>query len=125
MKKILLILALLLSLGSLSYGGVSDTLTSIEKELQVLESKEKERFKVEEKNAINSANRYKNYAKMISTSTDRVNNLKESESTALFPKENKVISKKYSNLVKLLEKEAMIEKKKVDEFNQLKKIMNY
>lgn len=125
MKKLLLFLTLSLAIGNLSFAAADDVLTSVQKELYALEQKEIARFKVEERNAAASTQNYINYMNMIDTANNKISELELTEPTSIYAKENKAIAAKYKNIVKELEKKAQEEKRKVDEFNQLKQIMNY
>ncbi len=125
MKKISIVLVMVFSLSSLSYSNASAKLSAIQKELELLEQKEINKFKAEEKNAEQSKMRYDNYLMMMSESNKKIELMNSSLSTSLFPKETKKLIEKYESFAKLIKREASVEKKKIDEFNQLKNILGY
>ncbi len=125
MKKISIVLVMVFSLSSLSYSNALAKLSAIQKELELLEQKEINKFKAEEKNAEQSKMRYDNYLMMMSESNKKIELMNSSLSTSLFPKETKKLIEKYESFAKLIKREASVEKKKIDEFNQLKNILGY
>lgn len=127
MKKIIISLGLMLTLSSLGYSSTNIELSlgNIEKEFKLLEQKEKEKFKGEEKKAQISQQKYNKYVEMITVIGERVSSLQASEKTSFFPQQQKELLENYKKLDKELRVSAGNEKKQIEEFNQLKSILGY
>ncbi len=125
MKKLLIIMVMGLLFNNISYSNVSAKLANIQKELEILEQNEINKFKAEEKKSLLSQKNYDNYIMMITASSSKVEEMNANVSTSLFPKEVKELIKKYETFIRDTTKEAALEKRKVDEFNQLKSILGY
>lgn len=127
MKKLVIFLGLMLVLTSLTYSSTNIELSlgNIEKEFKLLEQKEKEKFKGEEKKAQVSQQKYQNYVTMINTINERVASLQASEKTSFFPQQYRALLENYKKLDKELRVSAANEKKQIEEFNQLKSVLGY
>lgn len=127
MKKLIISLGLLFALSSMAYSSTNIELSlgNIEKEFKLLEQKEKEKFKQEEKKAQVSQQKYSSYVTMINTISDRMKSLQASEKTSFFPQQQKGLLENYKKLDKELRISAGNEKKQIEEFNQLKAILGY
>lgn len=127
MKKVIISLGIMLVLSSLSYSSpnIELSLGNIEKEFKILEQKEKEKFKGEERKAQISQQKYNDYVLMINTIGERVSLLQASEKKSFFPQQHKTLLDNYRKLDRELRVSAGNEKKQIEEFNQLRSILGY
>ncbi|MGL5655639.1 MAG: adhesion protein FadA [Fusobacteriaceae bacterium] len=127
MKKLMMTLALLGALTTVTYSesDIRNSLKSIENEFKLLEQREKEKFREEEEKNKVSQQKYSSYALMINKINERLTALNVSEKTSFFPQEQKKLSENYKKIDKELRIGATEEKRKIEEFNQLKSILGY
>lgn len=127
MKKIMMTLALITTLSTVTYSqtDVRSSLKNIESEFKLLEQKEKEKFKEEEAKNVISQQKYSNYVLMINKISERITALNASEKTSFFPQEQKNLLENYRKIDRELRISANEEQKKIEEFSQLKSILGY
>lgn len=127
MKKLLLITAIITA--TTAYSATPDYITkslkNLENEINILNQKEANKFKEEEKKNALSVQRYSNYVKMINQINSRIEYLNANMSTSFFSREQKSVLDRFQKLDKQLRDAAEMERKKIDEFKQLKAILGY
>ena len=125
MKKLRLLFCVSLLASSVAYANVEATLESINNEMQALEIKEKQKFKLEEEKAKQSEIKYNTFVAESETVNTKILELESSLEQSFYPEEQKALLNSYKSISKELKVAISDEGQKIEEFNQLKQILGY
>jgi hypothetical protein len=125
MKKLRLLLCISLLVSSVTYANIEATLESINNEMQALEIKEKQKFKLEEEKAKQSEIKYTTFVAESEIVNTKILELESSLEQSFYPEEQKSLLNSYKSISKELKEAISIEGQKIQEFNQLKQILGY
>ena len=133
MKKKLTVLLVVLVLSSISFaapakagkaagGSIESSLSNLENQLEKLQQMEDAKFRQQEAQANEAAQRLNNYTAMQAKIDERLAEIEANVDTSIFGKEFKAKISEYKNLRNQLDKEIAREQQIIDNFELIKSL---